>query len=114
MAAGSNSYKWILYGDDDTVFMVDNVLALLNSLDHEHPISSQTACGGHGKLCLAAYHALIVTHLMHLFLMGKMSLSRPGLRQGDSAFLLCMRTFATRADGLHAVDKHIMHLQGTG
>lgn len=34
---GLNNYKWILYGDDDTVFFPQNVLDLVNSLDHEMP-----------------------------------------------------------------------------
>ena len=35
--AGSQSYKWILYGDDDTFFAVDNVLKLVDGLDHNMP-----------------------------------------------------------------------------
>lgn len=36
-AAEEESYKWILYGDDDTVFFVDNVLSMLSMLDHRQP-----------------------------------------------------------------------------
>ena len=32
-----DSWKWMLYGDDDTVFFMDNVLKLLNELDHNVP-----------------------------------------------------------------------------
>ncbi|KAK9864797.1 hypothetical protein WJX84_005872 [Apatococcus fuscideae] len=32
-----NNYKWILYGDDDTVFFIDNVLDLVKDLDHNMP-----------------------------------------------------------------------------
>ena len=35
LAAGS--YKWMLYGDDDTVFYLDNVLRMLETLDHTMP-----------------------------------------------------------------------------
>lgn len=35
--AGIDSYKWILFGDDDTVFFVDNALRLLDTLDHNMP-----------------------------------------------------------------------------
>ncbi|KAK9816722.1 hypothetical protein WJX72_004239 [[Myrmecia] bisecta] len=31
------SWKWMLYGDDDTVFFPDNVLKLVESLDHTMP-----------------------------------------------------------------------------
>lgn len=34
---GNDGYKWILYGDDDTVFNIDNVLRLVNQLDHNNP-----------------------------------------------------------------------------
>ncbi|KAK9816501.1 hypothetical protein WJX72_001161 [[Myrmecia] bisecta] len=34
---GANSYKWMLYGDDDTVFFIDNILAVLNTMDHTVP-----------------------------------------------------------------------------
>lgn len=34
---GADSYKWMLYGDDDTVFNLDNVLRLLEPLDHTMP-----------------------------------------------------------------------------
>ena len=32
-----DSYKWMLYGDDDTVFYVDNVMRMLEALDHTVP-----------------------------------------------------------------------------
>ena len=34
---GADSYKWMLYGDDDTVFYLDNVLRMLQPLDHTMP-----------------------------------------------------------------------------
>ena len=34
---GIDSYKWILYGDDDTVWFPDVILKLVNRLDHETP-----------------------------------------------------------------------------
>ncbi|DBA83524.1 TPA: hypothetical protein ACH3X2_006448 [Trebouxia sp. C0005] len=34
---GTDSYKWMLYGDDDTVFYLDNVLRMLEPLDHTMP-----------------------------------------------------------------------------
>lgn len=33
----ADSYKWILYGDDDTVFNVDNVLRLVSGLNASQP-----------------------------------------------------------------------------
>ena len=45
-------YKWIVYGDDDTVMFIDNVLALVNQLDHNHPYLISDCIwwpeGGHG------------------------------------------------------------------
>ena len=35
--AGIDSYKWMLFGDDDTTFFVDNALRLLETLDHTIP-----------------------------------------------------------------------------
>jgi hypothetical protein len=32
-----NSYKWLLYGDDDTLFFPDAVLDLLEPFDHDLP-----------------------------------------------------------------------------
>lgn len=32
------TYKWLLYGDDDTVWFMDNVRRLLAGLDHEQPM----------------------------------------------------------------------------
>ena len=34
---GTNNFKYVLYGDDDTVFFPENVLDLVNGLDHEMP-----------------------------------------------------------------------------
>lgn len=34
---GVDSYKWLLYGDDDTVFFLENVLDMLEGLDHNMP-----------------------------------------------------------------------------
>lgn len=36
-AVGGLGYKWILYGDDDTVWFVDNTLKLLKDLDPQMP-----------------------------------------------------------------------------
>lgn len=36
-SSGADSYKWMLYGDDDTVFYVDNVVRMLAPLDHTMP-----------------------------------------------------------------------------
>ncbi len=32
-----NTYKWMLYGDDDTIFFVDNVMRLLNDFNSSIP-----------------------------------------------------------------------------
>lgn len=37
MTVGMHQYKWILYGDDDTVFNIDNVLRLVNGLNASNP-----------------------------------------------------------------------------
>lgn len=34
---GVDSYKWILFGEDDTVFFVSNAMKLLEHLDHNLP-----------------------------------------------------------------------------
>ncbi|KAK9785869.1 hypothetical protein WJX73_002692 [Symbiochloris irregularis] len=34
---GLDSYKWLLYGDDDTVFFIDNVIKVLGDLDYAQP-----------------------------------------------------------------------------
>ena len=34
---GYNNFKWMLYGDDDTVFFIDNALDMLEELDHNMP-----------------------------------------------------------------------------
>lgn len=36
-SVGVDNYKWILFGEDDTVFFVENTLKLLGHLDHELP-----------------------------------------------------------------------------
>ena len=30
-------FKWLLYGDDDTVFFIENALSMLEGLDHNMP-----------------------------------------------------------------------------
>ncbi|KAL0032673.1 hypothetical protein WJX79_002223 [Trebouxia sp. C0005] len=37
VTAAPNSYKWILYGDDDTFWFIDNALVYLNQLDPDMP-----------------------------------------------------------------------------
>ncbi len=37
VSIGVDNYKWLLYGDDDTFFFVDHVLALTQTLDHNMP-----------------------------------------------------------------------------
>ena len=37
MTLGQSSYRWILYGDDDTYFNVDAALRMVNGLDHRTP-----------------------------------------------------------------------------
>ena len=34
---GVDSYKWILFGEDDTVFFISNAMKLLEHLDHNLP-----------------------------------------------------------------------------
>ena len=34
---GLESFKWVLYGDDDTVFFVDGALDMLENLDYNMP-----------------------------------------------------------------------------
>lgn len=34
---GIDNYKWILYGDDDTVFFIDNVMETLKQFDWRQP-----------------------------------------------------------------------------
>lgn len=34
---GYKNFKWMLYGDDDTVFFIDNALDMLEGLDHNMP-----------------------------------------------------------------------------
>ncbi|KAK9828631.1 hypothetical protein WJX72_001195 [[Myrmecia] bisecta] len=36
-SVGVGNYKWMLYGDDDTVFYLNNVLELVQGLDHNMP-----------------------------------------------------------------------------
>lgn len=37
MTVGANNFKWMLFGDDDTVFVLDNVLRMLEHLDPNLP-----------------------------------------------------------------------------
>ena len=37
VTAGIESYKWMLFGDDDTAFYIDNALRMLSTLDHNMP-----------------------------------------------------------------------------
>ena len=37
MTIGSDNFRWMLFGDDDTVFLIDNVLNLLAYLDPTVP-----------------------------------------------------------------------------
>lgn len=37
MTIGPDNFKWMLFGDDDTVFLIDNVLNLLPHLDPAVP-----------------------------------------------------------------------------
>jgi len=37
MTIGPNNFKWMLFGDDDTVFLIDNVLHLVPHLDPTVP-----------------------------------------------------------------------------
>lgn len=34
---GLDSFKWVLYGDDDTVFFIDSALDALQNLDYNMP-----------------------------------------------------------------------------
>lgn len=34
---GVNNYKWMLFGEDDTVFFICNTMKLLQHLDHSIP-----------------------------------------------------------------------------
>ena len=36
-SCGVDNFEWILFGDDDTVFFVNNALKLLRHLDHKLP-----------------------------------------------------------------------------
>lgn len=36
-SCGVDNFRWILFGDDDTVFFVDNALKMLRHLDHKLP-----------------------------------------------------------------------------
>lgn len=47
-AVNGSGYKWILYGDDDTVWFVGGVLDLVKDLDPEIPYIVT------GKACQAA------------------------------------------------------------
>lgn len=56
---GVDSYKWILFGEDDTVFFISNAMKLLQHLDHNLPYLltdniqyPQQHINGKVKLCL--------------------------------------------------------------
>ena len=51
LCAGADSYKWILYGEDDTVFFLDNIIKVLSNLDHSQPylLSDALWWPEHGK-----------------------------------------------------------------
>lgn len=34
---GLGNYAWILNGDDDTIYIIENVLAMVNRFDHDLP-----------------------------------------------------------------------------
>lgn len=36
-SSGVDNYKWLLFGEDDTIFFVENALKLLGHLDHNLP-----------------------------------------------------------------------------
>ena len=48
MVKTSHTYKWMLYGDDDTVYFMPNVMKLLERLDHTVPmaLTDNLWCGG--------------------------------------------------------------------
>ena len=59
---GLESFKWVLYGDDDTVFFVDGALDMLENLDYNMPylLSDDVwFVEDDGK------HALLLAHRMH-------------------------------------------------
>ena len=66
--AGIDSYKWILFGDDDTVFYVDNALRMLETLDHTMPyilsdhIWFPTDLKGRSHLLLLCVYVLFACH----------------------------------------------------
>ena len=37
MQVFGDTYKWLLYGDDDTMWFIEGVLKLAQTLDHELP-----------------------------------------------------------------------------
>ena len=71
---GLDSFKWVLYGDDDTVFFIDGALDALENLDYNMPyllsddvwfveddgkkLECQPICLGEvfGKTCLQTCH----------------------------------------------------------
>ncbi len=55
---GLDSFKWVLYGDDDTVFFVDGALDMLENLDYNMPYLLSDDVwfveddGKHGSACI--------------------------------------------------------------
>lgn len=55
------TFKWILYGDDDTLWVVDNLLRYLGTLDHTMPYMLSDALwflnrGPPGALCACGHY----------------------------------------------------------
>ena len=64
--AGVDSYKWMLYGDDDTVFVLDNVIKVLSSLDYTQPYFLSDALwwpdnGNGAPACLCTAASQLIT-----------------------------------------------------
>lgn len=45
------TYKWVLYGDDDTIFFLDTILRLLEDFDETLPYFITGTCKGGGGNC---------------------------------------------------------------
>ncbi len=65
---GLDSFKWVLYGDDDTVFFVDGALDMLENLDYNMPYLLSDDVwfveddGKHGFLLPCRMHASYPLH----------------------------------------------------
>jgi len=65
---GLDSFKWVLYGDDDTVFFVDGALDMLENLDYNMPYLLSDDVwfveddGEHGLLLAYSMHASYPLH----------------------------------------------------